>query len=217
MNWLKRLLGGAAETQNGKYAEKASYAEADNMGTRHDSSQKAIAYWMGERMQRQRKDPFVMYEFKSNSNARDALLALPCIKKASDTGNLICTEPLTFGCYQTDEKHWEAVILGADLSHELWSLARETFKNNGGTIKNELEPDKKSKALQRLIGEIKFVGKETKNIRGGQCTYEVYKAPNAVTAQNFLKGKAVSQRQYYIVVETPEGNYGRDIDGIYKE
>ena len=76
-------------------------------------------------MRRERKDPFVMHEFKSANDARNGLLALPCIKIASDTGNLICTKPLIFGYYQTDSSHWEAVLCGDDLAHDLWSQARE--------------------------------------------------------------------------------------------
>ena len=216
MSFWKKLFGGDCETA------AASFAEKDNVGDRHDSSQRAIGYWMGERMRRERKDPFVMHEFESANDARNGLLALPCIKIASDTGNLICTKPLIFGYYQTDSSHWEAVLCGDDLAHDLWSQAREAFRKNGGTLKNELEPQKKATAGSASVGKAQFVGKETKNVQGNfgmaaKCTYEVYKAPNAATAQDFLRGKTVTQQQYYVVVETPEGNYGRDVNGIYKE
>ena len=36
-------------------------------------------------------------------------------------------------------------------------------------------------------------------------------------AMAYLKTRTVSQRLYYIVVETPEGNFGRDINGFYQE
>jgi hypothetical protein len=48
-------------------------------------------------------------------------------------------------------------------------------------------------------------------------TYEMYRAKTAQEARNFLEGKTVSKQLYYVVVETPEGNWGKDIDGIYKE
>jgi len=48
-------------------------------------------------------------------------------------------------------------------------------------------------------------------------TYETYKGPDAATTKDFLSKKPVNKHHYYIVVETTEGNYGRDIDGIYRE
>ena len=216
MSSWQRLFCGNSETA------AASFSEKDNVGDRHDSSQRVIGYWMGERMRRERKDPFVLHEFKSATDACNALLALPCIKIASDTGNPICTKPIIFGYYQTEASHWEAILGGDDLSHELWSQAREAFKTNGGTLKNELEPQKRAASGSTGVGKVKFVRKETKNLQGNfgmtaKCAYEVYKAPNASTAQDFLRGKTVTQAQYYVVVGTPEGDYGRDINGSYKE
>jgi uncharacterized protein YndB with AHSA1/START domain len=48
-------------------------------------------------------------------------------------------------------------------------------------------------------------------------TYEVYRGNNAESARIFLASKKVDQKQYYIKVETPEGNWGIDIDGLYLE
>jgi hypothetical protein len=48
-----------------------------------------------------------------------------------------------------------------------------------------------------------------------QFTYEVYNAPNREQALAFLKAKVVDKKMYYIEVETPEGTFGRDLNGIY--
>ena len=48
-------------------------------------------------------------------------------------------------------------------------------------------------------------------------TYEVYKGSDAESAKDFLKNKKVNENKYYIKVETPEGNWGVDIDGLYLE
>jgi hypothetical protein len=72
-------------------------------------------------------------------------------------------------------------------------------------------------------GGVKFVRKysETKTVpqtgQSGVVTYEVFKARTAQEAREFLNGKTVAERLYYIVVETPEGNWGKDIEGLYKE
>ena len=61
---------------------------------------------------------------------------------------------------------------------------------------------------------------ETKTLPSGVSgvlTYEVYKGHTAQEAREFLATKTVDQPLYYIVVETPEGNWGKDIQGLYKE
>ncbi|MBF9015864.1 MULTISPECIES: hypothetical protein [unclassified Oceanispirochaeta] len=47
--------------------------------------------------------------------------------------------------------------------------------------------------------------------------YQIYNGPDEKTAKSFLEGMPVDQDYYYIVVETPEGNFGRDKNGIYSE
>ena len=46
-------------------------------------------------------------------------------------------------------------------------------------------------------------------------TYEIYEAENAEKAKQFLDTKEVTKPNYYIIVETPEGNWGLDKLGLY--
>jgi ssDNA-binding Zn-finger/Zn-ribbon topoisomerase 1 len=48
-------------------------------------------------------------------------------------------------------------------------------------------------------------------------TYEVYSCTDAESAKTFLEKKKVEKELYYIVVETPQGNWGLDIKGLYLE
>jgi phage FluMu protein Com len=59
----------------------------------------------------------------------------------------------------------------------------------------------------------KFVRKEQKQ----DSTYEIYKGKDAETAREFLMTKRIDEQLYYIVVETPEGNWGLDVKGLYLE
>jgi len=45
----------------------------------------------------------------------------------------------------------------------------------------------------------------------------VYKAPSKVHAMSFLSKVRIDKPSYYVIVETPEGNFGRDKDGLYQE
>lgn len=62
--------------------------------------------------------------------------------------------------------------------------------------------------------EPRFVFKE--NQRNG-AVYETYRADDAEAAKAFLMTKRVDRELYYIVVETPRGNWGMDIEGLYLE
>jgi hypothetical protein len=231
MGFLKNLFGKESDTSKNKPVTKTTEApqkepaskdfiEKDNLGTRHDTLSKATSYWIA-RMPNPKKDPFVMYTFDKGEDAQQALLELPCIHVAKDTHNLICTEVLIFGYYRTDAGKYEAVICGDSLTPELWQKAVDSFTRHGGTRKNDLAPEKgKAPApagRPANAAKVKFVREDRSERNGVMNIYRIHSAPDAASAQEFLKNNPVAKNFYYIVVETPEGNYGRDIDGIYKE
>ncbi len=71
----------------------------------------------------------------------------------------------------------------------------------------------KLKGNQQAATQPKFVVKR----QTPSGTYEVYKGGSAESARAFLATKRVTQSKYYIKVETPEGNWGMDLDGLYLE
>lgn len=218
MSFWKRLFG---KTTN-KAAQVQLYQEKDNRGTRHDEEGMASAYWMA-RISSPKKDPFVLYTFDTARDAREALLELPCIHVAADSGKLICTEVLTFGYYATKEGEYEAIICGDDLTHELWEQAKASFIKHGGHPKGqgELEPEKRTAPVRRTIapkpGQVVFVREDRQVKMGATFVYRIHRGPDAASAKAFLEQNPVTKQLYYLVVETPEGNYCRDIQGIYKE
>ena len=60
-----------------------------------------------------------------------------------------------------------------------------------------------------------FVGMQGGNSKSAK--YEVYKCDDAEIAKEFLLSKKVTQDKYYIIVETPMGNWGMDKIGLYLE
>ena len=76
------------------------YYEKDNLGTRQDTLSKAELYWISRRMS-DRQPPYTLFIFSSRESAENALLELPYIHKAKDTGNFISREPFVFGYYHT--------------------------------------------------------------------------------------------------------------------
>lgn len=51
----------------------------------------------------------------------------------------------------------------------------------------------------------------------GTDTYEEWTAPSTQAAKEYLNTRTISKRQYYLVIETPEGNWCKDAAGVYKE
>ncbi|MBA7687180.1 hypothetical protein ES703_95640 [subsurface metagenome] len=218
MGFLDKLFGKGAAAQ--KRQDPKSFTEKDNMGTRHDTLSIASAYWMA-RIQSPKKEPFVVYTFDVDKDAREALLELPCIHVAEDSQKLICTEVLIFGYYPTEQGKYEAIVCGGDLTYELWEQAKASFSEHGGRRKNDLEPERRATAAVKVkaaqLGKVKFVREDHSQRMGTTMIYRVHKGPDAASAKAFLEQNPVTKQFYYIVVETPEGNYCRDIQGIYKE
>ena len=59
----------------------------------------------------------------------------------------------------------------------------------------------------------KFLRKERK----GNSTYEIYRGKDPESAKAFLGMKRVDKNLYYLIVETPNGNWGLDIKGLFLE
>jgi hypothetical protein len=185
-----------------------------------DTLSKANVYWIA-RMSSAHKDPFILYIFDSEADARLALLELPCVHAAQDTQRLICTEVLTYGYYPTEDGHYEAILAGGDLTHPLWEQAKAAFSRHAGKLKNQQEPESRPPAApprkDASPDKVKYIREDRKDIHGQTMTYRIHRAPDTASAKAFLEKNPVSRKYYYLIVETPEGNYCRDIDGMYKE
>jgi hypothetical protein len=227
MGILDKLFGKkkdiAEVIQTGKSSQSGADREGDNRGTFQDTFSKASSYWIA-RMQSSKKDPFVLYAFDSEKDAKEALLEIPCIHIAQDTGRMICSEVLNYGYYPTEGTKYEAILCGGDLPHETWEIAKNSFIKHGGKPKGmgEMEPPRTTPAIPRSEktpepDKVVFVREDRQVKVGKALIYRIYNGPDAVSAKAFLDKNPVNQALLYYIVETPEGNYCRDIQGMYKE
>ena len=227
MGILDKLFGKKKDIQEAKQTGTPSqpgvYREMDNRGTFQDTFSKASSYWIA-RMQSSKKDPFVLYAFDSEKDAKEALLEIPCIHIAQDTGRMICSEVLNYGYYLTEGTKYEAILCGGDLSHETWEIAKNSFIKHGGKPKGmgELEPPKTTPPIPPSEktpepDKVIFVREDRQIKVGKTLIYRIYKGPDVASAKAFLDKNPVHQALLYYIVETPEGTYCRDIQGMYKE
>jgi len=203
---------------------RTGYLERDNRGTRFETTDQASTYWIA-RMTSPKKDPFVMFIFDTKETAHKALTDLSYIHVAEDSGKPICTHVLNFGYYPMDyggTTRYEAWVCGSELTHEMWREAMEKFKAHGGQRKNDQEPEESTAAkVEAAVGDISKVVFVREDRRQGSFgvvyVYRVYRAPNRASAMAFLERNPVTMNYLYLVVETPEGNFCRDIQGMYQE
>lgn len=193
-----------------------TYREKDNRGMRIETQSQSVAYWMGERLQKEVKDPFVYYIFTNEASPRAALLEMPFLHEASDSGKLVCDNVFHFGYYAAENGEWDAFVAGRELTHDLWERLHSAFQKHGGRKKSDLEPAKGTKTVAGGQGNAKKV-KFVREDRTNGATYRTYKGSNKADALAFLSEQSITQREYYVVVETPEGNFGKDIQGFYQE
>jgi hypothetical protein len=112
-------------------------------------------------------------------------------------------------------------LCGDDLTPDLWTCATDAFERRGGRRKTELQPQ--PRATTSVVSKasspetVRFVREDRNQRLGIASVYRVHEARDAATAKAFLQRTSVTRPNYYVVVETPDGNYCRDIQGIYRE
>lgn len=210
MNWLSRLLGGK------KSATPRTYTARDNKGMRYQDQGHARSTWMATHLTHY--TPVVICRFPTLGAAQGAIRQLSYIHEATDTAELITDEVIEFGCYTNEEGQGEVIICGTLLTHAQWQEAREKLVAAGGTLVQEQAPEEsvptpKPKPATSATAAVTFVREYQK----GMHTYREYRGPSKAATMAFLQDHPVNRNYYYLIVETPEGNFGRDIDGIYAE
>ncbi len=198
------------------------YYEQDNAGIRQETMAQAIAYWKKERPALSDRQPFTLFTFSSADAAEEALLALPFFHKAADSGKLICDRMMTYGCYETKRRgvrtgQYEVMITGSDLTQAELFFAERAFSGHNGRCKTRNVPC--ASAASPAEGGNATLVRYSETIKGsdGVSTYEVYNGPDRASALAFLKEKTVVKRLFYMIVDTPEGSFGRDFVGLYQE
>ena len=86
-------------------------SDKDNRGSWIKNERMSFDYW-NTRMASRSHEPFVIYRFDTEAEAKAALLEIPSIHIAEDTGNLICTSAIMYGFYQREDGKFEAMVCG---------------------------------------------------------------------------------------------------------
>jgi hypothetical protein len=97
--------------------------------------------------------------------------------------------------------------------------ARQLLERMRAVLRSEDIERLKTKT-RRTSASIKLLEKGQKTLHTGMgtfvCTHERHKASSAADAVAFLESQDVSERFYYVEVDTPDGIIGKDAIGLYR-
>ena len=131
------------------------FYEKDNRAFRIQRLSQADEFW-NEYEKWRPNTRFLRYVFDNQLQAIEALLSITCIHQAVDTGQLICTEPITLGCYRIIDGRCEAFLAGEKLTYRIWSEATEKFSSHHGKYQNQLKPETKERfKIQKSVSREK--------------------------------------------------------------
>ena len=123
-------------------------------------------------------------------------------------------EPISFGCYEDPPGGFEVLVFGHGLTPEIYGETMRKLAASGGTHKGHKEPPENSARASAPMTTfpVTFVRTEQR----GKSRYHIHRGPGKEAALAYLKALPLPKKREYHVVETPEGNFGRDVRGMYK-
>ena len=125
----------------------------------------------------------------------------------------------SFCCFHQDK--WDLALKYIKMAEEYDPTSTRIQENVKYIVsecakRNVYEAAKTTSKEKVESGRVRLV--EKKKLPGmliGHDTYEAYQADTAEDAKAFLNGRNIVEQQYYVIVETPEGIFGKDKAGFY--
>jgi hypothetical protein len=261
MGW-RQLFGSRSQSQSSTTEKPAQPAtpsrrlsEKDNVGTRYETYQHFLAFWTTY-CRGSAKFPVIVYDMRKKKDTMDAMLSLPPVKTASDSGNLISTEILHFGVFPyvvdayapVKETVWRFFLAGEPITLALYDAAIASCQKYNGkpydghydinarhrvsdppketlTVASTSEmPNPSAVSFDReekvdMLEQARGRGVLVPGVDAERPMIAIkrhYKAPAKDDALAFLKANPVDKPLYSLIVHTPEGDFGRDKDGIFQ-
>ncbi len=172
--------------------------------------------------------PVVAVSFQDGECARRALAHLSFIlppPPGSDLPDVVLAsrKPIVVGCYEINDGAHIALIAGSALNHAAWEEAKILLGDAEGALEiqcGEAPPlDIELPDVTTLHGGAALVTSTEGPAPAPGCfaDYCYFSAPTRQAAIVFLKHAMIRTPDAHVVVFTPEGNWGRDLRGIYEE
>lgn len=187
---------------------------SDNLGTLIKSGDEAFASWHPYLMNNYTGS--LVFKFSNLAAAKNALSKLSFIHYSEEDNELVASEIIEYGYYK-DHGVFYAIIWGPLFTFEMFNEAKKILKNEGGVLFNSQKPKEVKSLDESDMSAYDEVVNFVRNEQMGYAYYEIYSGNSKKAALAFLGNNPVTESYFYRIVETPEGNFGRDINGIYQE
>ena len=172
--------------------------------------------------------PVVAVSFRDGECARRALTRLSFILPPPPGGDrpdvvLASRKPIVVGDYEIDGGAHIAMVAGNALNHAAWEEAKIVLGEAEGALEVQCGAppplDIELPDVATLHGGAALVTPAGGPAPAPGCfaDYCYFAAPTRQAAIVFLKHAVIRTADAHVVVFTPEGNWGRDLRGIYEE
>lgn len=196
--------------------KETGFSAKDNLGTFFPTRQMTGSFWIKHGIA-MGTIPFVCYTFKSQTEAKQALESLSYFQKVADLEYPIALEVMSYGYFEVEGRKWEVIFWSGELTRTMINEARRSFKSLGGAEKDVRYPvttkKKKTKALNDEVELGSFIPRGY--IKKGIHTYNILSASDKETALHVLKLEKIKDDFIHCLIETSEGCFAKDKDGIY--
>lgn len=166
--------------------------------------------------------PFVAVSFENYQAGLKALSRLSFLRQDPAGRELTSHLPLVMGLY-ADEGQVIAFVSGNALTFRYWTEADAVLRSAAGARESqrssEPSPEIEFPETSQLPPEAAGVepAPSRPNPADPYAAYELFTAPSQRAALAFLKTVRIGAPGIHAVVLTPDGHWGRDLDGIYRE
>lgn len=164
--------------------------------------------------------PHVIGRFPDRERAMSILAGVSCLSMSEKAGReLSCRWPLEYGFVPEEEGALVGFIAGSAFEYPLWREARDLMHRSRDAELLSAKPPlpdvhvPQEGAAAEAVSEVgQFEGDD----HDPSC-YWVFQADAPEAAKAFLKQVRVNTNGWHVVVQTPQGHWGRDARGLYQE
>ncbi len=164
--------------------------------------------------------PHVIGRFPNRERALSMLAGVSCLSLSSKPGReLSCRLPLEYGLVHDENGTLLGFIAGPAFEYPLWREARDLLHRSRDAEMLSAKPPSSDVRLPRA-GPVADAVSELGQFEGDEhdpSCYWLFQANTSEAAKAFLRQVRVNTNGWHVIVQTPQGHWGRDARGLYQE
>lgn len=164
--------------------------------------------------------PHVIARFPNRERALSMLAGVSCLSLSNKPGReLSCRLPLEYGFVAEQDGTLLGFVAGAAFEYPQWREARDMLHRSRDVELLSAKAPAPEVHVPRegpVADAVSELGQFEGDEYDSSC-YWLFQAESRATAKAFLKQVRVSTAGWHVIVQTPQGHWGRDAQGLYQE